>query len=243
MRVDFVRSASHELRTPLAQLRLFTETLQLGRVRSWSEVQRSLEFVDQQTRRLSRLVENLLTFAHGSERRRAHLEEMDLAEFLTSLFDGFQPIARTLGQNVRLSATDSCTVHADRDWLTQVVLNVLDNATKYGPAGQLVEIRSDAGGRVTIDDQGPGVPFADRRRIFDPFVRLAREHEQRTGGTGIGLSVAADLLTAMNGRISVEDAPTGGARFVIELAMAAPTSPAACVESVVANGTHRSHVA
>ena len=218
MRVDFVRSASHELRTPLAQIRLFTETLQLGRVRSWTEVVRSLAFVDQQTRRLSGLVENLLTFAHG-QRRRAREDDVDLAVFLPELARGFQPIVEALGQKLELVLDESSVVRADREWLTQVLLNLLDNATKYGPAGQTIVIRSvreGEFGRILVDDEGPGVPVNDRQRIFETFVRLSRAHEERTGGTGIGLAVAKELMTTMHGRIWVDALPTG-ARFVVEL--------------------------
>jgi signal transduction histidine kinase len=220
--VDFVRSASHELRTPLAQIRLFAETLQAGRVRSWAEVVTSLAFVDQQARRLSRLVDNLLTVANGQRRRRAHLESLDLGAFVAEAVGAFQPVAAAHGQAVAVHLLDTCAVRADREWLAQVLLNLLDNASKYGPADQTITVRVSRlqdRARLVVEDEGPGVPARDRRRIFEPFVRLAREHEQRTGGTGIGLAVAADLVNAMNGTIRVEDAATG-ARFVVELAVA-----------------------
>jgi signal transduction histidine kinase len=219
MRVDFVRSASHELRTPLAQIRLFTETLQLGRVRSWLEVVRSLAFVDQQSRRLSRLVENLLTFAHGGQQRRANLESVDLRAFVAEISTGFQPVTEALGQKLRVDAAEACLARADREWLTQIVLNVLDNATKYGPLGQTVTViveRDDQQARIVVEDQGPGIPSADRERVFAPFVRLSRDHERRTGGTGIGLAVAAELAAAMHGQIWAAEA-RHGARFVIAL--------------------------
>jgi two-component system phosphate regulon sensor histidine kinase PhoR len=222
MRVDFVRSASHELKTPLAQMRLFAETLQLGRVRSWSEVVRSLDFLDQQTRRLSHLVDNLLTFAHGGRRRRARIEALDLATFVPEVARGFQPIMDSLGQTLAVEIGDAAVVRADREWLTQVVLNLLDNATKYGPSGQTVLIRAvrhvDAA-RISVEDQGPGVPPGERQRIFEPFVRLGRDHERRSGGTGIGLAVAAELMTAMAGRIWAAESPNG-ARFMVELPLA-----------------------
>lgn len=219
MRVDFVRSASHELRTPLAQIRLFTETLQLGRVRSWTEVVQSLAFVDQQSRRLSRLVENLLTFAHGGQQRRANMESIELGAFLSDASRGFRPIAESLGQQLRLDQSEPCVVRGDREWLTQVILNLLDNATKYGPTGQTITLRIERDsqhGRIIVDDQGPGIPSNERERVFAPFVRLPREHERRTGGTGIGLAVAADLTAAMDGRIWAGAAPNG-ARFIVAL--------------------------
>jgi signal transduction histidine kinase len=223
MQVDFVRSASHELRTPLAQIRLFTETLQLGRVRSWAEVQTSMAFVDQQSRRLSRLVENLLTFAHEGQQRRARLEPIELGAFLLEASRGFQPIVEAVGQQLRLDESEPCVVRADREWLTQVVLNLLDNATKYGPAGQTITVRverDDQRARIVIDDEGPGIPSTDRKRIFAPFVRLSREHEQRTGGTGIGLAVASELMSAMNGTIWAETGPSG-ARLIVALPVVA----------------------
>jgi signal transduction histidine kinase len=219
LRVDFVRSASHELRTPLAQIRLFTDTLQLGRVRSWSEVVRSLDFVDQQTRRLAGLVENMLAFAQGRQRRRANLEPIELGAFLADTVQSFQPVASALGQELRIESCDRCVVRSDRNWLTQIVLNLLDNATKYGPAGQTITLRAESDAdcvRIAVEDQGPGIPSNARKRIFAPFVRLSRENEQRTGGTGIGLAVSADLAAAMNGRIWADESAQG-ARFVVEL--------------------------
>jgi signal transduction histidine kinase len=218
-RVDFVRSASHELRTPLAQIRLFTETLQLGRVRSWAEVQQSLAFVDQQSRRLSRLVENLLTFANDGRHRRPNVTSIELDSFLRDVCRGFQPIADSLGQQIRVEDTEACVVYADREWLTQVMLNLLDNAAKYGPSGQTIVLRVDceaSRARILVEDQGPGIPSSDRERIFAPFVRLSREHEERTGGTGIGLAVAAELTAAMHGQIWADAAPQG-ARFIVAL--------------------------
>ena len=118
---------------------------------------------------------------------------------------------------------DNCVALGDREWLTQIVLNLLDNATKYGPKGQTITVRAecrDGQARIVIDDQGPGIPPEDRKRIFAPFVRLSREHERSTGGTGIGLAVATELTTAMNGTIWADDAPTG-ARLIVALPIAA----------------------
>ena len=224
MRVDFVRHASHELRTPLAQIRLFTDTLQLGRVRSWSEVIHSMAFIDQQTRRLARLVENLLVFAQRGNRRRAALEPIELGAFLEETALAFHPIAQAHGQALRVESTQGCAVVADRDWLTQIVLNLLDNAAKYGPQGQTITLRVELDSRharVMVDDEGPGVPPSRRKQIFAPFVRLSREHEQRTGGTGIGLAVAADLAAAMQARIWAAASPNG-ARFIVEIPVSGP---------------------
>jgi signal transduction histidine kinase len=181
-----------------------------------------MTFVDQQARRLTRLVENLLAFAQGANRRQPKPEPMDLSAFLEDTVVAFEPIAHAHGQQARLEPSERRVVAADRDWLTQIVLNLLDNAVKYGPTGQTITVRaaSDARhARIIVDDEGPGVPPGARNRIFAPFVRLSREQEQRSGGTGIGLAVAADLATAMNARIWADERASG-ARFIVELPLA-----------------------
>jgi signal transduction histidine kinase len=153
------------------------------------------------------------------------LESIDLSAFLADISGGFQPIAEALGQQLRVDAAVACAARADREWLTQIVLNLLDNATKYGPTGQTVTLfvdRDDQQARIVVEDQGPGIPSADRERIFAPFVRLSRDHEARTGGTGIGLAVAADLIAAMGGRIWAAESGHG-ARFVIALPAVEPS--------------------
>jgi signal transduction histidine kinase len=109
---------------------------------------------------------------------------------------------------------------------SQILLNLLDNAVKYGPRGQTVTVRVVRGGDeviLSVDDEGPGIPPSDRRRVFDPFERLDRRHAPKTSGAGIGLTVVRDLVTVLGGRVWIEDAPGGGARVAIALrAVAAP---------------------
>ena len=119
-----------------------------------------------------------------------------------------------------------------------MLLNLLDNAVKYGPDGQTVTVGTDptAGDRVRlwVQDQGPGVPAADREHIWDQFWRLERDRGTAIAGTGIGLSVVRELATLHRGRVWVEVAPGGGARFVVELPAAVLTPTPAAPASVVA---------
>jgi signal transduction histidine kinase len=112
-----------------------------------------------------------------------------------------------------------------------VLLNLLDNAVKYGPAGQEVRVGLEHCGdavRITVEDQGPGIPPADRDRVFRRFERLARDRESAVVGAGIGLAVVHDLVAEMEGRCRVEDgAPAAaGARFIVELPAASAASAA-----------------
>ena len=221
MRADFVSRVSHELRTPLTQIRLFAETLLLGRDRNDEERQRSLEIIDQESRRLSLLVENVLQFSRGDRgAMRLAPEQVDLVPMLREVIERFMPIARARRVTVAAELDDSVVCHADVDAMTQVVLNLLDNAVKYGPADQEVRLGAEIDGsmaRIWVEDQGPGIPPAERERIWRRWQRLPRDERSAVAGSGIGLTLVRDLIALHGGRVSVEDGAHGGARFVVEL--------------------------
>jgi signal transduction histidine kinase len=224
MRSEFVSSVSHELRTPLTQIRMFAETLLLERVRSADERRRALEIVDKEARRLTHLVENLLQFSR-SERRTTEivLEDRELGSFVREVVDGFRPILARSEVGLDLEIEEGVNAPVDAEALRQVLLNLLDNAVKYGPPRQRVRLtvgRATDGARIAVEDQGPGVPGRDRERVFERFHRLARDRT-RVAGTGIGLSVVREIVARHRGRCRVEDAASGGARFVVELPGAA----------------------
>jgi signal transduction histidine kinase len=220
LRMDFVMSASHELRTPLAQIRMFAETLRLGRVRDEGERARSLAILDQEATRLSHLIENLLTFSRA-ERRLLEVspEPTDLAPLLRETVDGFAPLLASQDMKIEAELPDELRALADRGAVRQMVLNLLDNAAKYGPAGQTIRVAAHAANgslEISVEDQGSGVPEADRQRICDRFVRLPQGNGSRVTGAGIGLSVVRDLATLQLGSVRVEGGQPG-ARFVIRL--------------------------
>jgi signal transduction histidine kinase len=221
LRADFVASVSHELRTPLAQIRLFSETLLLGRVRSETEGRRSLEIIQQESRRLTHLVENVLYFAR-SERGAQRLSYVPtrLTRLTAELIEAFAPLARSGRAAVVLDARADVDVPVDAGAMRQILLNLLDNAVKYGPQDQTIVVTIDRRGGhavMTVDDEGPGVPADARGRIWQPYSRLATASASAVAGTGIGLAVVRDLVALHGGAAYVTDAPGGGARFVIEV--------------------------
>jgi signal transduction histidine kinase len=132
----------------------------------------------------------------------------------------FAPLAAAAGARLRAELDDHAHAMVDHGALRQILLNLLDNAVKYGPEGQTIVVRVVRGGDeivISVDDEGPGIPPADRRRAFDPFERLDRRGASKTSGAGIGLAVVRDLVIAHAGRVWIEDAPTGGARVSIAL--------------------------
>ena len=222
LRADFVSGVSHELRTPLAQIRMFAETLALSRVRSEEERARSLDIIVNESQRLSHQVDNVLLFSR-SERGRMRLERApaDLPTVVREVLEGFDPLARAAGVTIRAELNGALRAEVDAAAIKQVLLNLLDNAVKYGPKGQTVRVGASRfpGGRALlwVEDEGPGVPEDMARDIFEPYSRLEAHRESAVAGSGIGLAVAREIVRGHGGEIWVEDGSEGGARFLVTL--------------------------
>jgi signal transduction histidine kinase len=229
LREDFVAGVSHELRTPLAQIRMFTDTLLLDRIRNPAEGRRALEIIAQETRRLSQLVENVLYFhRHRRAPAAAPGAAMDLSTFVLEVTESFKPLAasKRIGIALNIPAHEVVAV-GSADALRQVLLNLLDNAVKFGPADSTIRVSLQPEGpiaRLSVEDDGAGVPAADRQRIFEPFER---GESRGAGGAGIGLAVVQQIVSEHGGSVAVEPATSGGARFVVSLPLAdEPHEPA-----------------
>jgi signal transduction histidine kinase len=221
LRNQFVANVSHELRTPLSQISMFSETLLLGRERSVDERRHFLSVIFRETRRLASLVESVLRFSRGEAgATRLRPEPHDVSAEVRETLATFAPLAASSGAQLRAQLDDGAYAMVDPGALRQIMLNLLDNAVKYGPDGQTIVVRVVRGGDevvVSVDDEGPGIAPADRRRVFDPFERLDRRGAPKTSGAGIGLAVVRDLVIAHAGRVWIEDGPVGGARVAIAL--------------------------
>jgi signal transduction histidine kinase len=230
LRDDFVSGVSHELRTPLAQIRLFSDLLDSGRLAGDEQRSRSVRIIAEESRRLSWLVENILHFSRSQRGAgRVHPNPVEAAPLIREIVDAFAPLARAREARFQVEADEGVLVRADPDALRQVLLNLLDNAVKYGPERQTVRVRAGLRGlalRISVDDRGPGVPWEDRARVWEPYRRLPRDAEGATGGSGIGLAVVKDLVELHGGRVGVGEVPGGGARFWIELPYAMHAGPA-----------------
>ena len=229
LRTEFVSGVSHELRTPLAQIRWFAELLHLGKLRTEEERERSAGIIDQEARRLTYLVENVLNFSRSEKgTNRISPSPADLDHEIQDVIELFAPLARARKMILATNLDAHAVVTLDRDALRQILLNLLDNAAKYGPAGQTITVGSEISGgiaRIWVEDQGPGIPHEDRRRVWDPYVRLSRSAESATGGSGIGLSVVRELVELHGGRTRAEGTPSGGARVLVELPLNQPEQP------------------
>lgn len=247
LRSDFISGVSHELRTPLSQILLFAETLQLGRVRSEEERAGATAVIVQESRRLMQLVENVLHFSRA-ERRMARVAPavMPLAPCVRETVEAWRPLAAAADVAIDAALDERVVARVDAGALRQMLLNLLDNAVKYGPPGQTVRVRLERAGaraRISVADEGRGIPSAARARVWEPFYRLDRDIDSATAGSGIGLFVVRELAALQHGTVRIEDAPAGGTRVVVELdaidAVAAAPAPDESARVAAAAGAPR----
>jgi signal transduction histidine kinase len=226
LRDDFVSGVSHELRTPLAQIRLLADLLRMGKVPA-EDKERSLRIIDKEARRLSFLVDSILSFTQSQPGQLSPVST-DVAAEITEIISGFEPLAQARGVQLTTRLERGIMADVDRGVLRQVLLNLLDNAVRYGPPRQNVTITTtSARGTWTLEvaDEGPGIPPDESERIFAPYYRMKRDAGGAVGGTGIGLAVVRRLVQQHRGRVHVAPAHGEGAigaRFVVALPMAAP---------------------
>ncbi|CAN5772239.1 hypothetical protein BH23GEM7_BH23GEM7_33840 [soil metagenome] len=226
-RRDFATGLSHEVRTSVAHIRTFNEMLLLGQDRSEEERQRWLEVIDRATYRLADRAENLLLTAHSAEQRRFPARRLiDLGDLLEDVAAYHAPDAAARQIAIVVHSPASVSALVDPSAARLVLVNLVDNALRYGPEGKMItlDLRYEAGNAlIAVADEGPGIAPRDRKRVWEPFVRLSRP-DQVEQGSGLGLAVVRQVAEAHGGRAYVEDAAGGGARFCIVLPALAPAN-------------------
>lgn len=213
---QFVSDASHELRSPVASIRAQLETaLQYPDDVDWPGIARTVLAEDE---RLEHLVGNLLAMARLEEGRLGPRGEVDLDDIVMA------QARRVTGATLDLSGVSAGRVWANADEMTSVVRNLVDNAVRHARERVTVTVR-EAGPWVVLSvaDDGPGIAAEDRERVFERFARLQEGRSRDQGGTGLGLALSRRVVESHGGRVHVEDAPGGGARFVVSLPAAAWT--------------------
>ena len=215
---QLVEDASHELRTPLTSLRTSAELLERGHDIDPDERARLLAVVATEAKELSDLVTELVDLA-TEQRAEAPFAPLALDELVERVVG--QSRDRT-GRDVALDA-DPATVDGDATLLERVVRNLLDNADKFTPAGEPVEVTLRVEGdraRLAVRDHGPGIPAEDRERVFDRFYRAAAI--RTLPGSGLGLAIVAQVVEAHGGTVTADEADGGGALLVVDLPLVAP---------------------
>jgi two-component system, OmpR family, phosphate regulon sensor histidine kinase PhoR len=215
---------SHELRTPLTSIRMFIEMLALGRVKDEQQTQEVLTLLSRETERLSALIERVLDWARIESGRKAYQRAVvpvgALVDAAVSAFRA-QRFDREVDLHVRVPAMLP-PVNVDQEALAGALLNLLQNAFKYGgdeePKRIELEVKGD--GRwvsLSVQDHGPGISPRERKRIFERFYRVDNLLSRKTEGSGLGLAIAKRIVEAHGGRVSVHSVLGEGSRFTIQL--------------------------
>lgn len=206
---EFVANVSHELRTPLTTIKNYIETLLDGAQDEPGVRSRFLTVVAQETERMVKLVNDLLVLSRLDYKETQWIkEETDLGLFIREILQQAEPVCRK--KNISLSVLlppESCIVFLDKDKIRQVVLNLLENALKFTPTGGMITVKVFSKERYTcvaVSDTGAGVPPEELERVFERFYRVDKTRSRDSGGTGLGLPIAKQIVEAHGGTIVLE---------------------------------------
>jgi signal transduction histidine kinase len=222
LKSDIVSNVSHELRTPLALIRLYAETLELGRI---PDEERKLEYyriVRKESERLTALINNILDFSRiEAGKKEYEFRETDLPSLVRETLDSYHYQIEQHGFHYeeRIS-NDVPRVQVDREAIARSLLNLVNNALKYSSDDKYLAVRLYRGdGSVNLDviDHGIGIPRSEQHRIFDKFYRVCDPMCHENKGSGLGLSLVQHIVNAHGGKVTVESTPGKGSKFTIAL--------------------------
>ncbi|HET7102037.1 MAG TPA: ATP-binding protein, partial [Terriglobia bacterium] len=222
MRSQFVSSVSHELRTPLAAIRMFAETLRMGRAAGPETQAEYLDTIVDESERLTRLLDNVLDFSKiEREERRYKREPAALPEVVRAAVRTLHYPLSNQGFKLAVEIDESLPpISADIDAMEQAVLNLLTNAMKYSGDSREIHLklaRRNAEAVIQVIDRGIGIPAGEQARIFQKFYRIPTLGNHQVPGTGLGLTLVEHIAKAHGGRVEVESSPGKGSTFSIVL--------------------------
>jgi two-component system phosphate regulon sensor histidine kinase PhoR len=218
---DFVANVSHELRTPLTTIKGYAETLLEGALKEEVAFQ-FIQVIKRQSDRLAKIVEDLLTLSKiESKEFQLKIENLLLREVIEDVLNFIQETAEKKKISISLELPDTLMVKADRNYLEQILTNLIDNAIKYGQEGGRLIISATQIKQIEIEiavrDDGLGIPKEDLPRIFERFYRVDKGRSRELGGTGLGLSIVKHLVQAHGGRVWAESQLGEGSTFFFTL--------------------------
>ena len=215
---EFISSVSHELRTPLTSIKGWVITLRTGNLDNKQEIREGLEIIERESERLVKLVEELLDFSRF-EGGRIKLKPVTFPaeEWLRSVVRQMKPRADRLGMDLTVEASEPLPViHADPDRLKQVLINILDNAFKFTPAGGSVRLRAEKDGgqlKITVSDTGPGIAPEDLPYVKQKFYKGSGH----APGSGLGLAISDEIIRLHHGRLEIDSRPGAGTSVTIRI--------------------------
>jgi two-component system phosphate regulon sensor histidine kinase PhoR len=218
MKTDFVANVSHELRTPLALIRMYSETLEMNRVRDKNKRQKYYKIIMNESSRLTQLINNILDFSKiESKRKEYHFIPANISKIVDVTLEmysyQFEQKKVELEKNIEDNLPE---IKMDRESVTQAIVNLLDNAIKFSKEKNKIKIslyKNKNSIVFSIEDNGIGIPDREQKKIFEKFYRVENELSHSTKGSGLGLSLVKNIMDMHKGKITVSSKLTKGSKF------------------------------
>ncbi len=231
LKSDFVANVSHELKTPLALIRLYSETLELGRVANPEKAKQYYRVINKESQRLTQLINNILDFSRiEAGRKEYRFAPTDIGKVAADVLEAYRFHVEQQGFTLEEAIQDDLPeVSADKEALGQALLNLINNAIKYSRDDRHVKVRVTGGKdrvEVSVADHGIGVAKAEHRKIFEKFYRAEDSLVHETKGSGLGLPLVRHIMEAHGGQVEVESAPGRGSTFTLVFPVHPPDASA-----------------
>jgi signal transduction histidine kinase len=222
LKSDFVSNVSHELRTPLSLIRLYAETLEMGRLTSVEKYQEYYRIIRKESERLTALINNILDFSRIEAGRKEYdFRETDFRELVHNTLDSYRYQIEQHGFDYEEKIADDVpSLRVDREAMARSLVNLVNNALKYSQDRKYIGVnlyRDNGSVKLEVVDHGIGIPAQEQGKIFEKFYRVGDPLVHNTKGSGLGLSLVRHIVQAHGGEISVESVPGQGSKFTIAL--------------------------
>ncbi len=223
-KADFVSNVSHEIRTPLALISMFSETLEMGRVKSDDKRQEYYRIISKESQRLTGIVNRILNFSQTEANKKTlNIETLSANKEVKDILNTYDFHLENKGFNYQLMEGDDIRIKADKEAFIESIINLIDNAVKYSVDQKQLEIsitKDNDYGCITVKDNGVGIRAADQKHIFEKFYRVPSGNLAKARGTGLGLSLVKQLMEAQKGKITVKSEPEKGSAFTLHFPLA-----------------------
>jgi signal transduction histidine kinase len=236
LKSDFVSNVSHELRTPLALIRLYAETLELGRITTKEKKHQYYRIIRKESERLTALINNILDFSRiEAGRKEYEFRETDIAELVRNTLDSYRYQIEQQGFEFEENIDSNLpAVPVDREAIARALVNLVNNALKYSTDEKFLGVklyRENGVLKLEVMDHGIGIARRDQSKIFEKFYRTGDPLVHNTKGSGLGLSLVRHITQAHGGEIAVESTLGKGSKFTLSLPVTSPISQRSAVQS------------
>ncbi len=221
LKSDFVSNVSHELRTPLSLIRLYAETLELGRLTSAEKHQEYYCIIRKESERLTALINNILDFSRIEAGRKEYdFRETDMRELVCNTLESYRYQIEQHGFTLEETIGEVPPLRVDREAVARSLVNLVNNALKYSQDRKYIGVklyRQNGSVKLEVIDHGIGIPLNEQNKIFEKFYRVGDPLVHNTKGSGLGLSLVQHIAKAHGGDVAVDSAPGAGSKFTITL--------------------------